>query len=150
MTDNKKRYLYFWLDVLVSKILALVIIGIQYDLFRPNIVDTPAGITKQYKWSIWVIILFIWFIFSFWESLTVFIRDMKEGVLREILQGFASLFLPLLMWGSGVLAYYFIKDYLFFTGVILVTSMLGVFFKAKSNYHRRKVLLNRGYVNVLK
>ena len=150
MSDNKKRYLFFWLYIFVSKLLALIIVGIQYDLFRPKIEDIPGGVTTQYKWSIWVILLLVWFVFTFWESTTVFIRDMNEGIFREILQGVNSLMLPLILWGSGVVAYYFIKDYLFFTGTILITSLLGVVFRALHNYYRRRVLLLRGYVNVLK
>ena len=134
----------------VSKVLALIVIGIQYDLFRPTVVDIPGGVTTQYKWSIWVILLLVWFVFTFWENTTVFIRDMEEGIFREILQSINSLMLPLILWGSGVVAYYFLKDYLFFTGTILVTSLLGVVFRALHNYYRRRVLLLRGYVNVLK
>ena len=150
MSDNKKRYIFFWLYIFVSKVLALLVIGIQYDLFRPKIVDIPGGVTTQYKWSIWVILLLVWFVFTFWENTTVFIRDMEEGIFREILQGVNSLMLPLILWGSGVVAFYFLKDYLFFTGTILVTSLLGVVFRALHNYYRRRVLLLRGYVNVLK
>ena len=150
MNNNvTKKNLYFWAYIFTSKILALIVFIVKYDLLKPSIEDVPGGITKKYKVSIWIIIALIWFLISFWESTTIFIRDMKEGFFRELMHSISSILLPLVLWISGVLAYYFIKDYLFFTGTILVTSMLGIYFKAKHNHFRRKVLIDRGYVNVL-
>lgn len=143
MTNIKKKNLYFLGYIFASKILALIIIVWKFGLFE-------SSVSKSYKISMWLTIALIWFVFSFWESVSIFIRDMKEGVVREILHSISSLLLPFLLWISGVLAYNFISDYLFFTGTILVTSMLGTFFRAKHNYFRRQVLIDRGYVNVLK
>jgi len=150
VSNVKKKNLYFLSYIFTSKILALIIFIWKYELLRPTLSEVEGGITKRYKVSIWIIIALVWFLMSFWESTTIFIRDMKEGFFRELLHSLSSILLPFILWLSGVLAYFFIKDYLFFTGTILVTSMLGIFFRAKHNYFRRQVLIDRGYVNVLK
>ena len=142
---RKKRNIYFLLHIFTSKILALIIFIVKFDLIGPP----KEGVSKSYRIRIFLIIGLVWFVVDFWSIVSGFIRDMQEGLFREILHSLNTLFLPLLFWGSGVLAHYFISGYLFFTGTLLVTSMLGIVFKAFYNYYRRKDLLNRGYVNVI-
>lgn len=87
---------------------------------------------------------------TFWSAINDYVRDMKEGFVREIFNALSTLGIPFILWLSGILAKHVVSDYMFFTGVIFVTTFIGVILRAKHTQYKRMILIERGYVNVLK
>lgn len=143
LSNNDKRYLYFWLYFAIAKVAALVVLAIKFRLFSRN-VSVPV------KFTIIGIAVAVWLIFALYRNLIEWGKDMQEGFLKGVVAGIGELFLPISLWVSGLLAYLFIKDYMFFTTTVLVSAALGLFFRAKHLQYKRAVLKDRGYVNVFR
>jgi predicted metal-binding membrane protein len=144
LTNNQKRYIYYWAWVFVTKIAAFLILGFRFGFFSKE----TGTVTR---WSFAAMFVIIWAIFGFWAQFVEYARTMKEGLMREILVSISNVFLPLVLWGAGILAKVFISQYMFFTGTILVTSVFGVILHALHSKYKREVLIKeQGYVNVIR
>ena len=144
LTNNQKRYLFYWIWFLVHKLSAVIVLGIKYGFF-----DSETA--TETKISLAVLLTAIWVVFSFWDHFGEFARDMKEGFLRELLVSVSQVFLPAILWSAGLLAKVVLDQYMFFTGTILITTLLGVVLRAYHLKYRRQVLIKeQGYVNVLR
>ncbi len=144
LSNNKKRYITFWAWVFISKISALIFLGIKYGFFSKETSTT-------FKWTFAVVLGFVWLFFTFWSQFTEWARDMKEGFLRGLVVGIGEIALPLTLWLAGVLSQIVLEDYLWFTGTILVTTTAGVVLRGfHIKYKRLHLIKEQGYVNVLK
>ena len=74
---------------------------------------------------------------------------MHEGFTREFVVSITEIGPYLLLFGIGLLSNQFSQDFLFISGVLLVTNFVGVFARANHLRLRRQELMGRGYVNVL-
>jgi hypothetical protein len=144
LTNNQKRYLFYWLWFLVHKFAAVIVLGTKYGFFSSET-------TKETKISLAVLLTAVWIIFGFWDHFAEWARDLQEGFFRELMVSLAQVFLPAILWGAGLMAKVVLDQYLFFTGTILITTLFGVVLRAFHLKYRRQVLIKeQGYVNVLK
>lgn len=139
----KSRFFYYWVWITISRILPVAIIGAEYGIFTSET-------TTVYKFGFAFLFAAAWSLFRFWEDLKTFSREMHEGFTREFVVSTTEIGPYLLLFGIGLLSNQFSQDFLFISGVLLVTNFAGVFARANHLRLRRKELMERGYVNVLR
>lgn len=139
----QSRFFYYWIWIIISRILPVAIIGAEYGIFTTET-------TTAYKFGFAFIFVAAWSVFRFWEDLKRFAREMHEGFTREFIVSLTELGPYLLLFGLGLLANQFSQDFLFIAGVLMITNAVGVFARANHLRLRRKELMERGYVNVLR
>lgn len=139
----QSRFFYYWIWIIISRILPASIIGVEYGVFTTET-------TTAYKFGFAFIFVAAWSLFRFWEDLKRFAREMHEGFMREFIVSVTEIGPYMLLFGIGLLSNQFAQDFLFISGVLLVTNFAGVFARANHLRLRRKELMERGYVNVLR
>lgn len=148
-----KRNGFLFLSIFFKYVAPILYVLFTFEVFKKTVVDGEGKPLSKYQLSWWVIILImlvVWGIMYFFKNLSVMVRDMKEGILREFLHGITVLFVPLMLWASANMPAKFLKEFKQFTWAFLTLSLLGLVFEAIYNYYRRRLLLERGYVNVIK
>lgn len=140
-TNNKLLSYVLW--VIVSRILPIIIIINEFDLVSPDI-------SPVYRWSFAGFFVVFWGGIRFWSDFKDFARDLKEGFPREIFLAITAVGPYLLLYFIGVLATNLTDDFMFIAGTLFWTSLVGSVFRANHMRLRRKLLQERGYVNVLR
>jgi hypothetical protein len=138
----KNRYIWYWLWIIISRIVPVTIIGIEYGVFTTET-------TVSYKFGFAFVFVVLWALFRFWEDLKRMAKEMNEGFMREFIVATTEVGPYLLLFGIGWIASSLAEDFLFISGVLLVSNLVGAVARANHLKLRRKDLLERGWVNVL-
>lgn len=137
------QYLSYYLWIIVSRVLPIVIIGLEYDLFQKETETT-------YKVGFVGGILLLWLALRFGADIRDFAKDMREGFFREFSLTIAKSSPYIFMFVVAYLASSMAEDFMFIATTLLVTHLLGSALRANHKRIRRKKLQKRGYVNVLR
>lgn len=151
------RDTFFLLTPIFRFVVPIGYIMFEFGAFKKKwvevIIEGAIVTVPKYNFSWWevvIIVLIIWAVMYFFSNLTILMRDMKEGFLRELLRGVTIIFIPLMIWASANMPAKFLSEFKQFTWILLVSSLLGLISQAFYQYYRRRTLIERGYVNVIK
>lgn len=143
LSDEKSRYLFYWLWVLASRIGPILVIGFKFKVF-------DGDVKTVYRIAIGFAFVVFWGLIKFWGDFIEYARALPEGLAREVVLGVGHLGPYLIMWGAAIAAKLAVDDFLYITGTMLVFQMVGVIFGAEHKRLRNKILLARGHVRVIK
>jgi len=139
---NKKRYIYFWLKQIFTRLAPVLIISQQYALFEKT---TPARI----KLAAVGMLIVLWLIIKFGQDFHIWTKRLSEGMLKSFLFSVSRLLPYIIMVLITWIAYESIDKLMYVSIGLLVTNIVGVYFSTMHEYHVKQDLINRGFVNVL-
>lgn len=143
MTTKQKRYLFFWLQILVANIVPLLILGFKYHLFASE----TSTVTK---WSFWLTLGIVFLVFRLFDALRNFIIDMDYGWARSIILGIMQVMPWILLILSVVLINIFTEQYTFIVLVITLCGIAGAPLSIAHDKYRTQSLKERGDVRVIR
>lgn len=143
LSDEKARYLFYWLSAVVGRVLPIIIVGVKYDVF-----------TRETRWYYKAVILIaflaFWALIKFWGDFVEFAKDMEDGMGREALLALGRVGPYILLWGAAIAAKVGSDDFLYIASTLAISQGLAIAFSAEHRRLKRKILKARGHVRVIR